>query len=589
MPSLDDILISVGLRDNTGAPTARVQRRMDSLADSGRALGKSLSKALTLGPALAPAAAAAGALASTVGGAAVAVGALGAAVIPQIGAVTDAAEAHDKYNEAVRTSGKDSDEAKEALKEYQSQLDQMPAATQATAKEFIGLKKDFNAWSDSLAGDTMPIFTKGLQVLRTILPKLTPLVKGAAKIFSELMDRIQGKVESKSFDTFMKNMTSWALGGLRKTIDGITWLATTVSGFVMGEGFQKFLAMGEGSGANLGEIFQKLAQFVGAFIEAAGPFAGLSFLALEVLANALNAIPMGVLEVLAPIILSIAAAIKIYNIALAAYAIYQGLANAALLAFPVTWVVAAIVALIAIIVLLVLKWDWVKEKLLAIWDAIVKGLKAGWDWLVANVFAPIGRFFTQTIPRWAGMMRDGLVNAWNAAKIRVLQIVASITSWIMTKWNSVLSFFSSLPGKISGIASRMWNGLVSGFRSAINTIIGMWNNLSFTIGGGSVMGIDIPSLTLSTPNIPYLAEGGIVTGPTLAMVGEGREDEVVAPLSKLESMMNMTSPAASKVMPAENRMTIAFEDDTSDSFMTWLKEKIRIDYNGDVTSLNTGR
>ncbi len=34
-----------------------------------------------------------------------------------------------------------------------------------------------------------------------------------------------------------------------------------------------------------------------------------------------------------------------------------------------------------------------------------------------------------------------------------------------------------------------------------------------------------------------LAKGGIVTGPTLAMVGEGGESEAVMPLSKLESMM----------------------------------------------------
>lgn len=39
-------------------------------------------------------------------------------------------------------------------------------------------------------------------------------------------------------------------------------------------------------------------------------------------------------------------------------------------------------------------------------------------------------------------------------------------------------------------------------------------------------------------DIPALAEGGIVTGPTLALIGEGRESEAVIPLSKLNSMMN---------------------------------------------------
>jgi len=38
--------------------------------------------------------------------------------------------------------------------------------------------------------------------------------------------------------------------------------------------------------------------------------------------------------------------------------------------------------------------------------------------------------------------------------------------------------------------------------------------------------------------IPGLAEGGIVTGPTLALIGEGRESEAVIPLSKLSAMMD---------------------------------------------------
>jgi uncharacterized protein YukE len=38
-------------------------------------------------------------------------------------------------------------------------------------------------------------------------------------------------------------------------------------------------------------------------------------------------------------------------------------------------------------------------------------------------------------------------------------------------------------------------------------------------------------------DIPALAEGGVVTGPTLALIGEGRESEAVIPLSKLNTMM----------------------------------------------------
>lgn len=43
--------------------------------------------------------------------------------------------------------------------------------------------------------------------------------------------------------------------------------------------------------------------------------------------------------------------------------------------------------------------------------------------------------------------------------------------------------------------------------------------------------------------VPFLAEGGIVTGPTLAMIGEGSESEAVIPLSKLDNMTGSNNGA----------------------------------------------
>ena len=77
----------------------------------------------------------------------------------------------------------------------------------------------------------------------------------------------------------------------------------------------------------------------------------------------------------------------------------------------------------------------------------------------------------------------------------------------------------------------VFTGLYNVFKTLFNGIATIWNNtvgkLSFkipswvpAIGG---FGFDVP-------DIPYLAEGGIVTGPTLAMIGE-RGPEAVIPLS----------------------------------------------------------
>jgi hypothetical protein len=71
-------------------------------------------------------------------------------------------------------------------------------------------------------------------------------------------------------------------------------------------------------------------------------------------------------------------------------------------------------------------------------------------------------------------------------------------------------------------------------KTIFNGIARIWNNtfgkLSFSVPdwvpGIGGKGFDVP-------NIPMLAEGGIVTGPTLAMIGEGNGPEAVIPLSRM--------------------------------------------------------
>lgn len=55
---------------------------------------------------------------------------------------------------------------------------------------------------------------------------------------------------------------------------------------------------------------------------------------------------------------------------------------------------------------------------------------------------------------------------------------------------------------------------------------------------------------------PGLADGAVVTGPTVAMVGEGGEDEAVLPLSKLEHLLDMPSRMAGRVQQAGGRWEV---------------------------------
>lgn len=99
-------------------------------------------------------------------------------------------------------------------------------------------------------------------------------------------------------------------------------------------------------------------------------------------------------------------------------------------------------------------------------------------------------------------------------------------------WESIVGVFGNIFGTLANIAKVPINAVIS----AINWCIEKINGISVTVPdwipglGGKTFGFNIPT-------IPLLAEGGVVTDATLAMVGEGSEPEAVLPLSKLAGML----------------------------------------------------
>jgi len=89
------------------------------------------------------------------------------------------------------------------------------------------------------------------------------------------------------------------------------------------------------------------------------------------------------------------------------------------------------------------------------------------------------------------------------------------------------------------IGSGIITLVVSPFQWIMDTIVGIINGL--IEGANMVPFVDIP--LLSTPDLiggakaaVGLAEGGVVTAPTTALIGEGGEPEAVVPLSKAKGM-----------------------------------------------------
>jgi hypothetical protein len=99
------------------------------------------------------------------------------------------------------------------------------------------------------------------------------------------------------------------------------------------------------------------------------------------------------------------------------------------------------------------------------------------------------------------------------------------------------ALFGAIKWYIHNVTIPAFQLMFSIVKTIFNGIAAAWNNtfgkLSFSIPKW-VPGIG--GKGFEVPNIPMLANGGIVTGPTLAMIGEGGESEAVIPLSRLDQM-----------------------------------------------------
>jgi chorismate mutase len=233
----------------------RLSRVLDRAGDS----AGDLHKKLLLASGAIPAAAALAPLAAQAGAAAVAVAAFGAAVIPQIGALSDASEAQKKYEDAVAKSGATSEAAITAQAEFQQQIQKMPAATREAAAGLSTLKKQYAAWSDGLAKDTMPVFTKGLAVASAMLPKLTPLVKGASTELDRFMTTVAGGMMSPALDGLSKKFADFATGSLRRANDGLVHLMRTLDTGKVGGALSEFMDYARAQGPLLAETLKNVA------------------------------------------------------------------------------------------------------------------------------------------------------------------------------------------------------------------------------------------------------------------------------------------------------------------------------------------
>lgn len=185
----------------------------------------------------------------------------------------------------------------------------------------------------------------------------------------------------------------------------------------------------------------------------------------------------------------------------------------------------AISAIIGIGIYLITHWDELKAKCNEVWDKVKEKFNSFKDWL-GNIFA------TDWSNKFGGF--GDILNAFlrNVSNIfnSVKQIFNGIIDFIAgvftgnwkRAWSGIVNIFGGIMNGLKSVVKQPLNGVIS----LVNAAIGGLNRISVSIPdfvpgyGGKKFGINIPK-------IPYLAKGGIIDSPTLAMVGEAGKEAVV--------------------------------------------------------------
>lgn len=155
--------------------------------------------------------------------------------------------------------------------------------------------------------------------------------------------------------------------------------------------------------------------------------------------------------------------------------------------------------------------------------------------------------------------RNFFIGAWDWIK----RAAGSAASWISDRFNALVGWFGSLPGRVGAIFSNVGNAIGNAFRGAFNWVADLWNR---TIGSLSFRIPDwVPGLggrSLSMPKLPKFHQGGVVPG---------------APGAEMLAVLQ----AGERVIPADRSGgtasggTVTFRGNTSDALATLIMQMIR--------------
>jgi len=206
---------------------------------------------------------------------------------------------------------------------------------------------------------------------------------------------------------------------------------------------------------------------------------------------------------------------------------------------------------------------WFDEKIIQpiagfftdLWNGIVTAFDTiigPWLEIARRAFAIFDEKIVQPISNAFNDLWYGVVSVATGAWETVKKVFTPVVEWfrnVFSKaWEAVRNVFSA-GGKIfdgikDGIANvfkNVVNRIIDGINYVVAVPFNAINSTLNTLRGVNILGVKPFGWigTISVPQIPKLAKGGIVDEPTLLEAGEGDSAEAIIPLDKLWREMRM--------------------------------------------------
>lgn len=222
----------------------------------------------------------------------------------------------------------------------------------------------------------------------------------------------------------------------------------------------------------------------------------------------------------------------------------------------------------------------------ALSEGFAKIFGGAWE-AIQNVFSAVGEWFGEIFSdAW-----EAIKSAWSAVGDffsgiwdGIVGVFEGIGDWFsdifQSAWDAITGIFSGIGDWFKGI----FDGLVNIVKAPINWII---DGINVLIDGLNMLSFDIPDWVpfvggqhfgFDIDHIAHLAKGGIVSSPTLAMIGEyvgaQTNPEVIAPLSELKEMLGVQK---APVVSININNPVVRSDDDIDGIIDKVREVISDD------------